>query len=88
MINHEPQKIVIEVPVTPELEERLRRVESLLETIVSAIVVRQKDAAEVADVTEGTIIRKAASGKVKRLSKDGEKKQYITLEVVEGLKKR
>jgi hypothetical protein len=59
-----------------------------LEPLLSAIVVRQKDAADLAETSARTLSNKIASGDLTVLAADGSRKHYFTLQTIEDLKQR
>lgn len=69
-------------------EEFEAKLESKLEPLLSAVIVRQKDAAPLAQVSPGTISNKIARGEISVLSRDGSRRNYLTLQTVKDLKPR
>lgn len=59
-----------------------------LDLIMAAMLIQQKDAAELAEVSPRTISNKIKSGEIKALAQEGSRKNYITLKAIEGLRPR
>ncbi|HEY8562839.1 MAG TPA: hypothetical protein VIL74_20845 [Pyrinomonadaceae bacterium] len=69
-------------------KERLDRLEAKLDILLSAIVIRQKDACEIAGITQATARNMALRGELLPLQADGGKANYLTLETTAKLKPR
>lgn len=71
-----------------ELMERIGALEEKLDLLLDAIVVRQKDACEIAGISEKTARNMALRGDFDPLQKDGGRGNFITLGTVADLKPR
>lgn len=71
-----------------EMLLRIERLEKKLDILLSAIVVRQKDACEIAGITPATARNMALRGDFDPLQSDGGKANYLTLEMTAKLKPR
>lgn len=71
-----------------ELDDRLTRIEKGMSLLLTAIVVRQKDACEIAEVSPDTPRNRHRAGKLNVLSRDGSRLKYLTLADVGDLKPR
>ena len=63
-------------------------VQAALAPLLSLIVLQQKDAAPIADVSARTLSNKISKGDVSVLSKDGSRKNFLTLQTLTDLKVR
>lgn len=79
---------ILETKDTSEIAERLKSVEDMLKLLLSVVVVQQKDACEALGISPETVRNKVLRGETEVLSADGSRLNYITLENVNGLKKR
>lgn len=59
-----------------------------LDLIMAAMLIQQKDASELAEVSPRTISNKIKTGEIKALAQEGSRKNYITLKSIEGLRPR
>jgi hypothetical protein len=74
----------------PESDELtpIERVEQKLDIVLAALVVRQKEACEIAGVSQATARNKALNGEIEPLQEDGGRATYLTLETTAKLKRR
>ena len=70
------------------LEEEVRSLNEKIDLLLDVIVVRQKDACEVADITAATVRNKVKRGEVNVLQADGSRANYLTLQTTRKLKER
>lgn len=88
MSREEAIKTLLDSPEGESQAERIERIEKKLDLILSVIVVRQKDACEVAEVTPATVRNKVKRGEVAVLQADGSRSNYLTLQTTRKLKER
>lgn len=70
------------------LKEDVAELKEMLGVLLSAIVVRQKDACEIVGITQATARNMALRGDLEPLQADGGKANYLTLETTVKLKAR
>lgn len=88
MSREEAIKILLEPLPDEDINARLDRIEAMLELILTAIVIPQIDACEIAGITAATIRNMALRGEVDPMQKDGSKLNFYQLKQVKGLKPR
>lgn len=70
------------------IEARQQEINDKIDVLLEAIVVRQKDGAEIAGVTEATVINRRKRGEINILQADGSRSSYLTLQTTKKLKER
>ena len=78
----------IEEAIKKAVDEAVAPLQRQLDQLMAAIVIQQKDACEIAGVSEETARNKAKSGEIEILQKDGSRLNFLTLKSVSGLKPR
>ena len=84
-MSKDKRQIVIEIN-DPDVEARLTRIEEMLEALLAAVVLSQKDACAHLGIDQDTMRRKALNGEVEILSSDGSIRNFVTLKTMAGLK--
>lgn len=88
MSRDEAIKTLLEESDNSDLREEVRELKNMVAILLEAIVVPQKDAAEIAGITPHTIRNKVKNGELDILQGDGSRLNYLTLTQTIGLKKR
>lgn len=81
-------KVLLDGDSDLEIIERLDRIERKLDFLLSAIVIRQKDACGIAGITQATARNMALRGDLEPLQADGSTRNFYQLSTVKGLKPR
>lgn len=71
-----------------ELRREVAELKDMFRFWFATLIVTQKDACEIAGITDDTIRNMALRGEVEPLQADGSTRNYYTLETVKGLKPR
>lgn len=70
------------------LTQKVDELTGLVTVLLKAIIVPQKDACGIAEITDDTIRNMALRGDVEPLQGDGSSRNYFQLKMVKGLKPR
>jgi hypothetical protein len=78
----------IEEAIKKAVDDAVAPLQRQLDQLLAAIVIQQKDACEMAGVSEETARNKAKRGEIEILQRDGSRLNYITLKSAGELKPR
>ena len=88
MLRAEAIKILLEEPSLDDIKQELSEIKEMLSLLVSVVVISQKTAGQIADVSVNTIRNKVLRGEMDVLSATGSKLNYLTLKQTGELKPR
>lgn len=71
-----------------KLENEIIELRKQMALLLGVIVVQQKDAAEIAGVTDDTVRNKFKRGEIDVYSRDGSRLNFVTLASTQNLKRR
>lgn len=82
------KKLLEDDSLSTSAEAKLDRLSEQIDLIMNALIIQQKDAAQLAGVSAATIRNYAKEGKIQPLQKDGSRLNFFTLKDVDNIKRR